>query len=521
MTDVRGRDVGRRASTADQGRPARLTRATLAATTLPASVTPPALDPESLTVGIVHFGLGAFHRAHQAVYTEEAAAAAGESRWGILGVTGRTDTVVRQLQPQDGLYGVLTRDAHNSSLRLVGSVHDVAWPGDRSGDVVAAVAASTTHLATLTLTEQGYSLAPGGGLDHQDPGVVHDRTLISRELAGDSPGEASHTPLGLLTRGLARRYRTGALPFSVVCCDNLADNGLVVRGLVLALSDNLDAGFVSWLRTSVAFPSTMVDRITPATTPDDREAALEMLGLRDDGLVVAESFAQWVIEDSFASDRPAWELAGAILTHDVAPYETMKLRVLNTTHLLLAWTGLLCGYGTIAQAVADPRLRELARNVIDRDILPTLKAPEGIELGAYRDSVLERFANPALAHATAQVGSNGSSKLPNRVVGTIVDRLSAGVVPHELAFMLAAWIAVIAASVKPGGPELDDPVADELRARVGAPDALRNDPRPAVRRVLGFEAIFPPAIREHAGFETAVVDQCERVYALVDERNNT
>jgi len=495
----------------------RLTRTALAAARaegLPSRVTPPRTDAATLGIGIVHFGLGAFHRAHQAVFTEDAAAAAGDTRWGIFGVTGRSDAVVRQLQPQDGLYGVLTRDAHEKSLRLVGSIRDVAWPGDRSGDVVDVIAAPTTHLATLTLTEQGYPRAVDGALDAANPDVAADRVVLARELVGAQPPEASRTPLGLLVRGLARRYREGGGGFTVVCCDNLAHGGAVVRSLVHALASGSDAGFESWLAASVTFPSTMVDRITPATADADRALARELLGLDDAGLVVAEPFGQWVIEDDFAGPRPPWELAGAIITDDVAPYETAKLRVLNATHLLLAWTGSLCGYRTIAEAVADPRLRELARTTIDDDILPTLVAPAGLDLPAYRDSVLARFANPALAHTTAQVGANGSQKLPHRIVGTVLDRLAAGEVPRGLALVVAAWASVIAASLAPGGATLDDPAAEELRARVGSAEALRAEPDAVVRRLLRF-SVFPDAM-SHPGFRAAVVEQLATVHSIVE-----
>ncbi|MFT4030591.1 MAG: mannitol dehydrogenase family protein, partial [Protaetiibacter sp.] len=426
MTDA---DAAGRGATAPQPVVPRLTRATLAGLPSTPEVRPPAVHGP-LAVGIVHFGLGAFHRAHQAVYTEDAIAASGDTRWGILGVTGRSAEVVRQLQPQDGLFGVLTRDAHESSLRLVGSIRDVAWPGDRSGVVVEAVAAGTTHLATLTLTEQGYPVAAHGGLDLDRPEVAADRELIGRELSGEAADAASRTPIGLLTRGLARRYRRGGRGFTVVCCDNLIDNGTVVRELVTALAAGVDPGFDAWLADAVAFPSTMVDRITPATTDADRAEAERLLGLRDEGLVVAEPYGQWVIEDRFAGERPPWELAGVVFASDVAPYERAKLRVLNASHLLFAWAGALRGHRTIAEAAADGPLREHALRMLDDDVLPTLEAADGLGLAEYRDSVLARFANPALAHTTAQVGGNGSQKLPNRVVGTIVDRLAAGAVPH-------------------------------------------------------------------------------------------
>ncbi|WP_157509651.1 mannitol dehydrogenase family protein [Leifsonia sp. Root4] len=490
----------------------------------------PLLTADELSLGIVHFGIGAFHRAHQAVYTERAAAAEGETHWGILGVTGRTDAVALQLQPQDCLYGVLEKSASDTRLQLVSSVRDVAWPRRDSEQVVATLAASTTHLATLTITEKGYLRAPDGRIDLSLPAVVHDLALIDAELSGaalesgaDGGGAASQTPIGLLVRGLARRHRNGVGAFSVVSCDNMVDNGGVTRRLVESLAAALPAGaeaaaFRRWLAASVTFPSTMVDRIAPATTDADRAEALELLGLQDDALVVAEPFSQWVIEDDFAGPRPAWQKAGAILTEDVAPYEMVKLRTLNATHSLLAWLGALSGHRTIASAVGDERLRALAVGVIDDDILPTLTAPAGIDLAEYRDSVLERFANPSLAHTTAQVAMDGSQKLPVRILGTVADRLAAGATPRGLALVVAAWIGYVAASTAPGGHTLDDPIAAQLQSTVGSETELREHPDAVVGRMLALPAVFPAEVGDSLAFREAVVAQLVTVQQLTGSR---
>jgi fructuronate reductase len=505
--------------------PPRLSLATLAEhPPTDAGVVGPSLDPAALTIGIVHFGIGAFHRAHQAVFTELAAAATGETRWGILGVTGRSETVVQQLVPQDCLYGVLQKGADATQLRLVTSVRNAAWPGRDSELVVATLAAPTTHIATLTITEKGYLRGIDGAIDLSAPAVQNDLELVERELAGAPDERPSQTPIGLLVRGLARRFRRGGQPFTVVPCDNLVGNGEVTRALVTSLvgalggadaaaADRRDA-FLGWLEASVSFPSTMVDRIAPATTDADREEALELLGLRDEALVVAEPFLQWVIEDDFAGPRPAWEKAGAIITADVAPYEAVKLRTLNATHSLLAYLGALKGHGTIAEAVADPALRDAARSVIDADILPTLVAPEGFDLGEYRDSVLQRFANPNLAHTTKQVAMDGSQKLPGRTLGTAVDRLAAGHTPNGPALVVAAWISYIAASLEAGGPTLDDPMASVLQSAVGSADAVTGDPEGVVDRVLALDAVFPDALRTSQAFRDAVVAQLPVVRSL-------
>jgi len=487
-------------------------------------VTGPLVDPEQLTIGIVHFGIGAFHRAHQAVFTEEAAAATGDTRWGIMGVTGRRDAVVRQLRPQDCLYGVLERGVDSTSLMLVGSVRDVAWPGTDSARVAEMIARPSTHIATLTITEKGYLRAADGGVDLSLDVVRHDVAIIRAELAGESGLAPSKTPLGLLVRGLARRFGRGAEPFTVIPCDNLTDNGPTTQRLVasLVVAAGLDgegsgadqaepsaviASFVDWLATSVTFPSTVVDRITPPTTEPDRLLGLEMLGLKDDALVVAEPFRQWVIEDRFVGPRPAWERAGAILTADVAPYERVKLRVLNGAHSMLAYLGALTGHKTIAQAVADVRLRDEVLRALDDDVLPTLDAPVGLDLEEYRDSVLRRFANPNLEHTTLQVGMDGSQKIPFRFLSAAADRLAAGHLPHGLALALAAWITFIAWTSDDGGPALDDPLAATLKAAVGSSTTLRADPASAVDRVFAIEEIFPATVSDSEAFRAAVVSR--------------
>jgi fructuronate reductase len=491
----------------------------LSIATLPArfaeGVTGPAVDPAALSIGIVHFGVGAFHRSHQAVFTEDAAAATGDTRWGILGVTGRTESVVHQLRPQDCLYGVLQKGVGETNLRIIGSLRDVAWPGRDSARVLEAMAVPTTHIASLTITEKGYLRAPDGGIDLALPAVEHDLALIGGELRGEAAAESSHTAIGLLVRGLARRYRLGGGPFTVLSCDNVVHNGVMVKQVVLSLARATgDSGWLEWLEQSVAYPSTMVDRITPAATPADHEEAFALLGLTDEALVVAEPFSQWVVEDRFAGPHPAWEKAGVILTDDVDPFERAKLRILNGTHSLLAYVGALRGFETIADAVNDPALRNTARRILDDDILPTLEAPTGFDLMHYRDEVLDRFANPALAHTTRQVAMDGSQKLPNRILGTAVDRLAAGQLPNGLAFVVAAWILFVASTLEPGGPALDDPLADRLHAALGSPEDLDRDPAAVIERIFALRSVFPPPLRESVPFKAAVVSQLPAVRSL-------
>lgn len=474
-----------------------------AARGLPDDVTGPVVDPATVDVGQVHLGVGAFHRAHQSVCTEDAMAATGDTRWGVLGVTQRSARVVEQLVPQDGLYGVLTTGAEATSLRVVGTVRDVANPARETPRVLEALAAATTHVVTLTVTEKGYRRGADGRLATTAPDVAADLRAALVELRRDDDAPA-RTPVGTLVRGLVRRHRTSGAPVTVLSCDNLAGNGAVLGALVaqaLAAVPGTD-DVAAWVGASVRFPSTVVDRIVPATTGAHRAEAQALLGLRDEGLVVGEPYLRWVVEDAFAGPRPAWERAGATLAADVTPYEQAKLRVLNAAHSALAYLGALRGHATIAQAVGDPELGTLVRALVDEDVLPTLTVPDGLDLAAYRDDVLHRFANPRTGHTTVQVAADGSQKLPQRLLVTAHDRLAAGAVPHAVAYAVAGWIAYVRAAaagdlVVAGRPVLlDDPLAGALAAAAAGPDPVDG--------VLALREVFDEPLASSTAFRAAV-----------------
>jgi fructuronate reductase len=418
-------------------------------------------------VGIVHLGIGAFHRAHQAVYTERAAIATGDTSWGILGVTQRSATVRDQLRPQGGVYAVLTAGEQESSVELIGSVVDVAYPAEETERVLAALAAPTTHVVTLTITEKGYARTPDGTLDLD--AVAGDLEALRADTQGETPVRAATSAIGLLVRGLAARAVSGA-PITVLTCDNMVDNGRVLERLV---RQGVDAGLPgpegdalrAFLDAHVTFPCSMVDRIVPATTPQQRDHVGQALGVRDEGLVVGEPFAQWVIEDRFAGPRPAWEAAGATLTTDVAPFEQAKLRLLNGTHSLVAYSGWLAGHTTIAEAVTDPDIAERARQYLFEDALPTLTPPEGLDLQQYGEQILARFANPHTGHTTVQVAMDGTQKIPFRWGGVLSDALAAGWEPKGVAFGLASWAEFVRRRTR-SGEGVDDPRAAELAALV-------------------------------------------------------
>jgi fructuronate reductase len=450
-----------------------LTRLSL--TNLPVA---PAVDPEALSVGIVHLGIGAFHRAHQAVVTERAAVETGETRWGITGVSQRSTTVRDQLAPQDGLYSVLERGLGEPSIQVIGSIREILTAPEDPEAVVARIADPAVSVVTLTVTEKGYRAA-GNGLNLDDP-----------EIQADLAGRPPRTVIGQLAAAIARRDES----LTILSCDNLVANGPFLRQLVTEYFEAL--GKVPPSFEGTRFPASMVDRIVPATTDADRADAARMLGVQDEAVVVAEPFLQWVIEDDFAGARPAWERGGAVLTADVAPWEQAKLRMLNATHSMLAYLGALRGYETIAEAVRDEELGGLARRLMTEDVVPTLTPPDGLDLAAYGETVLERFENPALKHRTRQVAMDGSVKLPVRMLGTVRDRLAAGAEPAFISLAVAAWMVYVLRT-----PDLDDPQAPRLKTAV----ANITDPTKLVDALLSVDTIFTPDLRNSPLFRTLLV----------------
>lgn len=467
---------------------------------LPADVRP-AVRPDALTAGVLHLGLGAFHRAHQAVYTEQAMAAAGGD-WGIVGVAPRSRDVLERLAAQDGLYSVVTISGAGSQARVVGSLTELRHAASDPLGVVTRIADPRIRIVTLTVTEKAYRLGPDGRLQVDD--------ALRAELTGAA---APASALGLLTHGLITRVTAGGAPLAVVCCDNLAANGVRLRGLVeqclQVAGGRLAAMVADQIGTQLTFPSTMVDRIVPATTAETLAQARACLGLVDAAPVAAEPFRQWVVEDRFPAGRPAWESVGAVLTDDVAPWETLKLRVLNAVHSALAYLGALAGAETIAAALALPGAHEVLRRFVAEDVAPTLRAPRGQSLQRYGCTVFERIANPAIGHRTLQVAMDGTQKLPYRLLATIAERRAAGALPHWAALVVAAWMRFVRGVADDGRRlPLDDPLADRVHAAVAsAPDT----PRGLAEALFGLDEVFDAGL---AGDEALRADVVEWLTAL-------
>ena len=431
-----------------------------ATTPLGAGVTGPKALPAA--IGIVHLGWGAFHRAHQAVYTEDAMAATGDLRWGILGDVERSPQTIDAFRPQQSRYTVLSVGLDQAgevvqSARIVGSVVDVAYPGLETPRLLAAMAAPKTHVITLTVTERGYCRTPEGFLDTaQAANDIDCLRLEEAEGSADaSTAKPAVTAVGLLVRGLAARRRSGGPAVTVLSCDNMPANGKVLKAVVDELIDTALPGAAgerlhAWLEASVTFPCSMVDRITPAVTPAAYQQLSAAIGARDEAGVIAEPFTQWIIEDNFAGPRPAWELVGAELTDDVLPWEDAKLRMLNGTHSLLAYAGRLAGHTTLAATVSDPEIAVHARAFMFDDALPTLDPPIGADLNSYGEQLLRRFANPATGHTTRQVSTDGTQKIPFRWGAVAEWNLKQNRIPDGVAYGLAAWSEFVRRAVRDG-----------------------------------------------------------------------
>ena len=415
---------------------------------LPASVRVPGYDRAAQAAGIVHIGIGAFHRAHQAVYTDDAMGA-GDRDWGIVGVSLRSGDVAAQLNPQDGLYSVATRSVAGSKLRLIGAVQRVLVAHENPQAVIDAIAAPTTHIVSLTVTEKGYLRAPNGSLDFA---AATGATDLYRLLAD-----------GLLARAMA-----GFPGLTLLSCDNLANNGAVLKRLLREYLETYYPDLTAWFDRECRCPATMIDRIVPATTETDRAAIEGELGVRDEGAVVTEAFGQWVIEDDFAGPRPRWEAVGTQLVADVAPYETAKLRMLNGAHSALAYIGLGRGHAYVHQAIADPAIRSVIESLMRDEAAPTIDAAPGQNLAAYADALLDRFANPALDHRLIQIAMDGSQKIPQRWLETLAWHQRRGTRCPSLLAAIDAWIAFLRGGAFP----IDDPLADRLREAVAGPDAM-------------------------------------------------
>jgi fructuronate reductase len=445
---------------------------------LPAAVERPRYDRSAVRTGIVHLGIGAFARAHQAVYLDDVLGR-GDPGWGITAASLRSPETRDALAPQDGLYAVAVRSGGGTGLRVIGSVGEVVVARGGAAALIARMCDPGVRIVTLTVTEKGYCHDPASGeLDEAHPDIRHDLA------APDAPRSAP----GLLVAALAARKAAGVPPFTVLTCDNLPANGVTVKRVISRLAALRSADLGAWVAGEVACPSTMVDRIVPATTAQDKAAIGADLGLEDAWPVVTEPFTQWVVEDHFPAGRPDLEAVGVQMAADVTPFEHMKLRLLNASHSAIAYLGYLAGHDTISEVIAEPVFARYVRAMMDEEITSTLHMPAGVDVEAYKDELVARFRNPALRHRTWQIAMDGSQKLPQRMLGTIRDRLAAGAPFPRLALAVAGWMRYVAGTDERGRPiDVQDPLADVLR-RVA--DAAGPEPDSLVPALLGVTQVF-------------------------------
>jgi fructuronate reductase len=406
-------------------------------------------------IGIVHLGLGAFYRAHGAIYIAQAMAKSGGD-WGILGVSLQSPTQRDALAPQGFAYTAIEQGPDGETSTVIEVVQNILVAREDPQAVIAAMADPGVKIVTLTVTEKGYCHEPSSGtLNQRHPDIVHD-------IANTDPVSAP----GFLVRALQQRKAKGIAPFTVMTCDNLPQNGHVVRSVVVELARLIDPELADWIATEGRFPSTMVDRIVPATKPEDMERLQERTGYYDASPVVHEPFRQWVMEDDFVGgQRPDFASVGVQLVEDVTPFEHMKLRMLNGTHSSLAYLGYLAGHETIADTVADPVYEAFVRRLWKQEIIPALDPPEGVDLAAYADALLARYSNRSIRHRTWQIAMDGSQKLPQRLLGTLRENFAANRASPCLLLAVAAWMRYVG-GIDDAGNAIDvkDPLSARLRA---------------------------------------------------------
>ncbi|MBA7854674.1 fructuronate reductase [Enterobacter sp. RHBSTW-00901] len=471
---------------------------TIASTVLPAHVQQPHYDRQLLRSRIVHFGFGAFHRAHQALLTNRVLNAKGGD-WGICEISLFSgDVLMSQLRAQDHLFTVLEKGAEGNQPIIVGAVHECLNAKlDSLAAIIEKFCEPQVAIVSLTITEKGYCIDPATGkLDMQNARILHDL---------ENPAEPHSAP-GILVEALHRRRERGLAPFTVLSCDNIPDNGHVVKNAVLGMAQKRSSELAGWIDTHVSFPGTMVDRIVPAATDETLAEITRELGVEDPCAISCEPFIQWVVEDNFVAGRPEWDVAGVQLVQDVLPWEQMKLRMLNGSHSFLAYLGYLAGYPHINECMQDASFREAARQLMLNEQAPTLRIT-GVDLTAYADSLLDRFANPALRHRTWQIAMDGSQKLPQRMLDGIRVHLERKSAWPLLALGVAGWIRYVSGVDERGNPiDVRDPLGDKIRAIVeNTSDTDR------VNALLGLNEVFGQDLPQDNVFVDAVNQAYQRI----------
>ena len=451
----------------------------------------PKYDRKQLRQHTVHIGVGGFHRAHQAVYLDDLLGMPDTERWGEcgLGVLPGDARMRDALSTQDYLYTLVERSAETKSARVVGSIADYLLATEQREAAIERMAATDTRIVSLTITEGGYFIDEGTGdfvVDH--PSIQHDLR---------NPAEPA-TSIGLIAEALKRRRHRNLPPFTVMSCDNLQHNGQVIRKVLLGYTAVADAALQHWIADHVAFPNSMVDRITPATYPADVEYVSRNFGIEDAWPVVTEPFRQWVVEDTFSAGRPAWERVGVQFTPDVAPYELMKMRLLNGSHLAMAYLSAIHGYVRVHEIMQDPLFSRFIVAFMDQ-VTPVVPIIPGTSIPDYKRTLIERFSNPTINDQVTRICSEGSAKIPKWLLPSIAELLDRGAPVDLLALVVGSWIFYFSRTTDEAGKPMDivDARASELAA-VAAQSLM--DPSPFLKQ----ESIFGATLATNKQFVGSV-----------------
>ncbi|MGY1604339.1 mannitol dehydrogenase family protein [Geodermatophilus sp. SYSU D00815] len=450
----------------------------------------PTYERSGLTPSVVHISVGGFHRAHQLVYFDELAERSVTSGWGVVGVGLHTPTMRDALAPQDHLYTVVERDAGAESARIVGAMVDYVFAPDAPEKVLSLLADPRTRLVTMTITGTTYRVDPRTGTYDPDEEALADLTHPHRP----------RSVFGHVVEGLDRRRRAGVPPFTVLSCDNLLANGAAARAAVIGFARRRDEVLARWIADHVAFPNSMVDRITPSTGPEEREDVARTFGVDDRWPVITEPFSQWVVEDTFCHGRPPLDRVGVRFVRDVHDHEVMKTRLLNAAHCALGYLGRLAGHGRTDEVMADDVFRAYVTRLMGDEIAPQLVEPEGVDLGEYQESLLHRFANPAIGDRLERLCRRGSTKMPDYLLPSAHQAVAEGRPFDLLALAVAGWFRYLLGRDDAGREiQVEDPQAERLTelARSGGPDPRRLLARRDLFGGLGDCPAFVGAVAGH------------------------
>lgn len=451
----------------------------------------PSYQREKVNMGIVHLGLGAFHRSHQAMYTEQLLNLQGGGDWGICAVSFNNQRLQQQLNKQDCLYTTAILDVKDS-YQVVAAIKQVLVVRTQAAAVIERMADETTKIVTLTVTEKGYCLNAEGVLDETLPEIISDLGAL----------EQPKSTIGLIVAALRLRFEKGIQPFNVIACDNLPENGRKLKSAVIQFATKISGDLAGWIDQEIQFPNTMVDSITPKTESSTVELIKNKLGYIDEAPVQREMFSQWVIEDCPGMVRPEWEKVGVVFTDNVESFENAKLRILNGLHSALAYMGLLMGYETVYQAVSDKNVKAFLVALVDDEVIPTIEAPLGLDLHQYSRAILARFENPKIKHLLSQIACDGSIKIPVRTLAPIQNNIAHNRSFKMLSRVVAAWIHFIRVSVAKN-QRLHDPRATEL---IDAVNKFQGNSSEDVNMFLGINGLLPDSLRKNLSFISHVQD---------------